>query len=344
MRALIGSVLLVACSLLAACGEDQTDTNAGDIITARSDDQFKDGQEATVTMPVGRLLIHAGKPVDSATADETRTRERVDAPAGAVLVPITWQYDTWQSDGLEGIFASTENPTVSLVSEGEQYRLPPPDQSSESGESFYVVVDGDGEERALEIEFDGVAQTVNMASGKTDKGDASALYDIEDDKLTKKPCDEEKWFDTDTVAAEFSCDLIGPVLTPYAAGEWAPEGRLWLALTLRTEMRVYGDTDLVGGIARYAATSVTVKPEIDGAAPTFELSADDDFDVCPLPATATCSWSRNLVFEVPADDPEQGPLDLKVGYRLILASAFGDYDPPKRLKIEAAEEFKLWDD
>lgn len=348
-RAVIGSIVLVSIvlvlsTLLAACGKEEDSSTAGDIIKARVDDQFEDGKEATVRIPTGRLLIHADKPVDSASGDDTRTRETVDAPAGAVLVPISWQYDPWDKGRLRGIVATTDNPIIDLVSDGEHYRLPPPELDDEGGESFYVVVDGDAEARSLEIAFDGVTQTVNLATGKTDEGEAAGLYDIEDDALAKKPCDDEKWFDSDLVVAEFSCDLFGAVLTPYAAGEWAPEGSLWLALTVQTDLRVYGETDGHGGGARYTATRVKVKPEIDGAAPTFASSTGDEFDTCPVPATANCGWSRNLVFEVPADDPEQGPLDLAVAYRLNLASTFGDFDPPNRIEIDAEEEVKLWDD
>jgi hypothetical protein len=134
------------------------------------------------------------------------------------------------------------------------------------------------------------------------------------------------------------------VLTPYAAGEWAPEGSLWLAVTVQTDLRVYGEADGIGGGARYTGTRVKVKPEIDGAVPTYELSTGSELDTCPVLATAACGWSRHLVFEVPADDPEQGPLDLAVGYRLTLASSFGGFNPPNRLDVAAEEELKIWED
>ena len=121
------------------------------MIKARVDNQFEDGKEAEVTMPTGRLLIHADKPVD--------------APAGAVLVPISWQYDPWDKGRLEGIVATTDTPIIDLASDDEHYRLPPPQLEEEGGESFYVVVDGDAKARSLEVAFDGVTQTVNLAPG-----------------------------------------------------------------------------------------------------------------------------------------------------------------------------------
>ncbi len=144
--------------------------------------------------------------------------------------------------------------------------------------------------------------------------------------------------------AEFGCDLIGPVLTPYAAGEWAPAGSLWLAVTVETELRSYGETNLVGGGARYIGTSVKVKPRIDGKKPKFELSTNSAADLCPVPVTFACGWSRTAIFEVPADDGEQGPLDLEVNYHLVRSVAFGNFDPPSRLKVEAEETFKIWED
>lgn len=343
-RAVPGLVLLVLSAGLAACGEEQDVTKAGDVIKARQDDQFRDGEEATVVLPTGRLLIHTADPVESAEADETRTRESVDAPAGAVLVPVSWQYDTWVSDRLDGIVAATSTPIVDLVTDGEHYRLPPPERENEAGESFYVVVDGDAEERSLEIDFEGVVQTVDLTTGSVRKGDAAALYDIDDTRLKRRSCDEDlPWFDSRTVGAEFECSLVGPVLTPYAAGRWAPDGSVWLTMTLATEMRVYGETNLFGSGARYIARSVDVKPRIDDERPVEVLSTDDDADVCPVLATATCGWSKHLVFEVPADDGEQGPLDLTVAYRLRIVNQWGNWDPPKKMKVEASESIKLWD-
>lgn len=343
-RAVIGSILLVLSSALAACSDESAATQTGDIINARLDDQFSDGQKAAVTIPTGRLLIHAEEPVDRAAADETRAREVVQAPAGTVLVPITWQYDPWASDRLDGIVATNQTPIVDLVTGGESYRLRPPRQESTGGESFYVVVDGDAADRMLEIEFDGVTQTVDLTKGSTDEGEASALYEIDDDALKKKTCDDKDWFDSPTVSAEFSCDYVGPVLTPYAAGEWAPEGSLWLALTLRTEMRIYAETDLVGGGVRYSAGSVKVTPEIDRQSTAFELPTNDEDDICPLVAQATCGWSRHLVFEVPADDGEQGPLRLEVAYKLAALNTWGNWDPPQRTTVKATEKLKIWED
>jgi hypothetical protein len=347
VRATVGLVLLLASGLLTACREDESSTKTGDLIQAQEDNQFRSGQEATVVLPTGRLLIHSAEPVDSANADETRGRETIDAPSGTVLVPISWQYDTWGSDRLVGIMAATETPTVDLITDGEDYRLPPPDRANRAGESFYVVVDGDAEERELRIEFDGVVQTVDLADGRTDKGDAAALYEIGDEKLKQKPCDDptdHPWFDSFTVAAEFSCALVGPVLTPYAAGRWAPDGSVWLALTVTTELRAYGETNRLGGGARYAARAVEVTPEIDGEPPARVVTTDSTEDVCPIGATATCGWSRHVVFEVPADDAEQGPLDLEVAYKLTRVVQWGGFDPPLHKKIKATETFKIWGD
>ena len=345
VRAVSGLTLLLLSPLLVACSEDKDSTEPGDVIRAREDDQFKDGKEVTVVLPTGRLLINSGAPVDSADSEETRAREDVDAPSGAVLVPITWQYDTWASDRLDGIFDTDVTPIVDLVSEGQDYRLPPPDTDAEAGESFYVVVDGDGEDRSLELDFEGVLQTVDLKTGALDKGDAQGLYDIEDTRLKTTSCDEAgKWFEKDTVSAEFSCDVIGPVLTPYADGKWAPAGDLYLVLTLSTELRVLTEIEDLTKAARYAATSVKVTTSIDGEKPTSSLPNEDGTNACPIPGAGVCGWSRHLIFAVPADDGEQGPLTAEVVYRLLLATSFGDWDPPTRQEVDAEEDIKLWDE
>jgi hypothetical protein len=341
-RAFTGLILVVLTSQLVACGQKHAELEAGDVVQARLDDQFDGGRSSTVTLPIGRLLIQADDPVDGATADETRTREVVAAPEGAVLLPISWQYDPWASDRLDGIVATNHTPEVDLVSEGERYRLPPPERDAERGESFYVVVDGDAEDTTLEIEFDGVTQSVDLSSGAVDKDRAAALDDIDDEHLRKKSCDDEAWFDDRTVNADFVCDLVGPVLTPYAAGKWAPEGTLWLALTLTTRLRLYGMTDLLGSGAQYVAKSVKVRTHIDDDAPVFELSSNDESDICPSSRVGGCGSSRHLVFEVPEDDPEQGPLDVGVSYRLTLINSWGSWTPEERLRVTDSIGLKLW--
>jgi hypothetical protein len=341
-RVVVGSVLLVLAPLLAACGGDDNPPKAGDIIQARLDDQFRKGREAEVALPTGRLLIHAGEPVKKASGDDTRTREEVAAPSGSVMVPITWQYDPWSSGKLDTIFDTDDTPVVDLVSGEEHYRLTPPRPETEGAESFYVVVAGDGSDRSLEISFDDVAQTVDLSDGSVDKGDAEGLYDITDDKLGKLPCDKAKWFNSDLVAAEFTCELHGPVLTPYASGKWAPEGMTWLAVTVTTTMRAYGETDGLGGGARYLAGAVRTKPTIDDAKPASVISTEEPDDQCPAVSRQICGWSKQLVFAVPADDPEQGPLDLDVTYKMVLATSWNGYEAPKRKQVEAAEKVKIW--
>ncbi|KAA1427551.1 hypothetical protein [Nocardioides antri] len=343
-RIALASILVVLTPSLAACGDEAAEIADGDVVRARADDQFTSGRRTTITLPIGQLLVRAPKPVDEAAADETRSREAVSAPSGSVLVPITWQWDTWGSDRLGGIVDTRDTPHVDLVTEDGRYRLPPPDQDAVGGESFYVVVAGKAEERSLEIDFDGETQTLDLVTGDREEGRAAALYDIDEERLRKKDCSKETWFESRTVSAEFSCALIGPVLTPYAAGEWAPDGSLWLAVTLSTEMRIYGETNLFGTGARYLATDVKVRPEIDGERPDLELSTEDDADVCPIRSKYTCGWSKHLLFEVPEDDPEQGPLDLEVTYRLVLNNSWGNWDPPRRQRASAEETLKIWMD
>lgn len=341
-RAVIGSILLVLMPLLAACGDEEDLPQAGDIIRARLDNQFRKARESSVTLPTGRLIIHSGQPVDRASAEETRTRQVVEAPSGTVLVPISWQYDPWRSDKLDSVFAAEDTPIVELIAGDGSYRLTPPQKESDGAESFYVVVAGDGAGRSLKISFDGVTQTVDLQTGSRDEGVAAGLYDIADEKLKKKACDHKPWFNGPTVVAEFECDFTGPVLTPYAAGRWAPVGKLWLVITVSTNMRIYGETNRLGGGARYVAGSVKVKPRIDRHKPARVLSTEDDTDICPIVSQSNCGWSKHLVFKVPNDDGQQGPLHLAISYRLNLATSWNGFSAENHKKVHAEEKFKIW--
>ncbi|WP_183092555.1 hypothetical protein [Nocardioides stalactiti] len=344
-RVVLGTALLVLLSSLTACSEEKAELSAGDIVRARQDDQFESGRRTTITMPVGRLLVWTEDPVESAGADETRTRQTVDAPAGAVLVPITWQYDPWASNRLDGIVDTSDTPRINLVTETESYRVPPPERDAEgNAESFYVVADGDAEERTLEIEFDGVTQTLDLASGERDEGIAAALYDIEDDQLKKTSCTDEKWFDPRYVSADFTCNTVGPVITPYAAGEWAPEGSVWLAVTLTTRMGVYAETDLLGSGARYFSRGVKVTAEIDREKADYTLVSQSDLNQCPVPGTNTCAESTTYVFEVPEEDPEQGPFVVELTYKQVEQVSYGQWDEPRKRKVVGKEKLYLWKD
>lgn len=340
-RTVAGALTLaLAAAVLAGCGEDEVDIAPGDLVSARYDDQFEDGRRASVTLPVGRLLVRAEEPVSRIAREDTRELTEVSAPSGMTFVPITWQYDAWASDAVQTYVDTVDSPTIDLVTGGATYPVRSPDRDGTDPESFYVLVEGDAEDRSLRVEFDGVTQTVDLVTGKRDAGRAAGLYDVDTEQLRTRSCsDEDEWFEGGA-DVEFQCRLRGPVVLPYAAGAWAEPGRQWLAVSLETSLSAFNLIEGPGLYAVYGATRLRVDVRLDGRKAARTIAPATETDICPNFDTATCDYGQHLVFEVPEDAP-LGDLTVTQTYRLKLADRVGDIRAPEKVTAVAAETIPL---
>ncbi|UMG91010.1 hypothetical protein [Nocardioides sp. TF02-7] len=289
-------------------------------------------------MPVGELVVHSGEPLDTAAAEDTRDLVELAAPEGATLVPITWQYDQLSKGRFDAYLGTGATPVVTLVTEGSEQRLPTPDQDADA-ESFYVVVDGDADERRLEVEFDGVTQTVDLRTGKRKVGAAAPLYDVPAGGLRHRSCDDDQVFGAG-VLAQFTCDVDGPALLPYAGGVWAPKGKSWLVVSVTTRLRGYSVATGPAGAANYVADSLKGSVWLDGRAPA-QVTGGGEADRCPGDV-GTCGFSKHLVFQVDDDDRRLGKLRIRQTYRLSLLGRWGaGEDPGDRITRTAEKELAL---
>ncbi len=335
--------LVLLAGLLGACGDDSPTVQAGDVIRARHDDQFEDGQKSVVAVPVGRLVIRSEEPVDSIAREDTRELDAIDAPAGMTFVPMTWQYNSEAFDDLAEYVETNADPVVDLVADGQSYRLPSPDDQREDGESFYVLVDGSGDDLTLRVEFDGVGQEVDLVTGERERDQATGLYRIDDSRLRSRSCDSNKWFDTEGFA-EFTCDIKGPVVLPYAAGRWAEPGHAMVALTITTSLRRYTVQDSPGVGAQYGGVNVAATLRLDGEKPVDKILTRDS--ECPSPETFACVYSAHVIFEVQMDDDEvpADRLEVKDKFKLKVGPRWGGYDAPSQTKIVAEHTIRLDED
>ncbi|NHA01475.1 hypothetical protein G5V59_21215 [Nocardioides sp. W3-2-3] len=83
---------------------------------------------------------------------------------------------------------------IDLVADKASYRLPAPEATGEGAESFYTLVSGDGEDAALSVDFDGVKQTVVLATGKRTEGKAAPLYRLKPRKDRTASCTTDSKF------------------------------------------------------------------------------------------------------------------------------------------------------
>lgn len=341
LRSRVVGACVVACllPLLAACGDDDTsgDLSVGDVVPARIGDQFEGGRHATIAVPTGRLEIWADKATDTADREDTRQLQPLDAPDGATLVPVTWKFlDDFPA--AQPFVHSNAHPVVDLVTEDQSYRMPTPNERQPEGESFYVVVDGDGSDVSMKVSFDGVAQTVDLRTGKRDDaGRAAPLYHLHAEKQRPQDCGSSDWDRPELTLPDYNCDVTTRLLLPYAAGRWAPEGKRYLAVAVRTELRSWSVIDGTGGGAFYVGSASRLTAELDGEPANATL---EDVNVeCPVPASRECDGARLFVFEVGDKVPTR--LEIDQSFRLTLSSRFGGFRPADRIRAELKGPVRL---
>lgn len=314
--------LLALAPALVACGGD-TGVQAGDVVPARDDAQFAGtGNESVLALPIGRLEITLGEPTTKLSADDTRQIEALDAPDGGTFIPLTWQYDA-SSFGRYAAFIDTQaSPVVDLVADGARYRIPPPDDSGKGSTSFYVVVAGPGKEPRLDVDFDGVTQSVDLTTGDRDAGAAEALYDLPSPKTKRTDCTGTIEYGRKLVgASSFTCAVTRPVRLPYAGDAWAEDGQSWLAVTVRTTLGRWNEVakDLKSG-GVYYATGVAGSFRL-GDIEATQAYQDNEQTTCPSTTSGSCTTEFHVIFAVGEKAPKK--LTVEQDYTLLLTSAWG---------------------
>lgn len=337
------SGLLLLLPALAACGDDEAGIAVGDLVDARQDDQFVEGGTAsTVALPIGRLEISAGKPTTTLTAEDTRQLEAVDAPAGSTFVPITWQYDAGTFGDYTDYLDTDAKPVIDLVADKATYRLPAPKATGEGAESFYALVAGDAEDASLSVDFDGVTQTVDLATGDRVEGAATPLYKLKPRKDRTASCTTDSKFKLSIARSrlpDYACNVTRAARIPYAGGAWAEKGKTWLVVTLSTTLRRYDllSEDLRSG-AIYVATSAETSFRLGKVKPTKVLE-DKELTACPDEEQGGCTKVFHLVFAV--DGGSSSTLRMDQTYDLALSSVWGGGEGRDSLELTNKATIKL---
>ncbi|MFD0807118.1 hypothetical protein ACFQ0K_13565 [Nocardioides caeni] len=327
----VALVLLALSPALAACGGEE-EASVGDVISARKDDQFAEGRTGRLTLPTGRLEVTVGEPATSLAANDTRELEPIEAPDGASFVPITWQYDAGTFGDYADYTENDEEPVFDLVADGANYRLPPPNPTGVGSESFYVVVNGAGESPSLNVDFDGVTQTLDLTTGQRDPGLAKPLYKLKSRNDRTQSCASDVTFGKDPVGApSFACTTTRTARIPYAGGAWAEDGHSWLVVSVTTAFRrwdVFAKDGKSGAI--YAATGVESTFRLGDIKPT-QVIEDRLGSSCP-DATRGCLMTYHLIFDV---EGSKVPKRLKVDqdYEFTLLQVWGGGDGKQTITV-----------
>lgn len=334
--------LLAVLPTFAACGGDSGDVKVGDIVDARQDDQFvSDGKASSIALPIGRLEISAGRPTTKLAANDTAQLEEVTAPKGSTFVPITWQYDAGTFGDYDDYLESDATPVIDLVADKATYRIPAPEPSGEGADSFYVLVEGDGADASLKVDFDGVSQSVDLASGDRDEGAAAGLYDLKPRRERTASCTADSEFDLKVPSrlSDYACSVTRTARLPYAGGQWAEDGETWLAVTVRTTLRRYDqiNTDRRSG-AVYLATTVDTDFRIGKTKPT-EVIEDRALTTCPDDVRGGCVVVYHLIFEAGEKTPSRLRMDQT--YEFALSGVWGGAEGKDNVELTNEASIKL---
>lgn len=313
--ALLAALLL---SLTACGGDDGTPlrVEAGDIVTARNATDLVGGTRAKVVVPSGVFSVQVGDPRPDVSAGQTAERIAQRAPQDGVLLPIGWSFDTSSMEDYERVFGRAGAPSLELVANGTDVRLPSPYLDADRRDVMYVGVPGDGRDLQMRVGYDGVTQVVDLTTGKVTKGQAKTLYALGKVSTELTVCPSRNWVDEPGVVVKYSCAIGEPVVSPYAHGEWAEPGHSWVALHVTTNLSRYVQVENTGPYAVYAVDSSKDETTLADSRPTQILASNK----------TAGSWDTVLLFDVSGKVPDH--VEVRRSYELSLDTSAGGIDAP----------------
>lgn len=270
---------LTGCSVLGVADEEPASVRIGDIFDG-SLKLTRQVDESKLLIPTGEVTFGVTEPLDRVGWDEwigTEVRVPVD---GAEIIAVTWKrkrvFTADVADAMTADGPPKDPIRLWVVADGGRYEVEDVGTLGGSGERnfVYVGVPVDAE-LALEVEYDGVRQSVDPRTGKVASGQAVGLYDDSlragDEAAGGTTCGEQKtrsgrWETT------FSCSVESIRSLPYAASRgWAAKGESWLIVTARTELVRAQWTAGPRRYATYTARPTRWQVALDGAGPIATL-------------------------------------------------------------------------
>lgn len=301
-----GSLLGALVLLLAACTDgapedDLPRASAGDVLEAEFGFTIE-GRPSYVVLPGVRYDFVVSSPaetLDYTDAQKAEVSQR--APDGARFVAVGWSLT---GAGGEGLVLQNRkedtSPELTLVADGTDYDLGPLDGAADGAhDGAYAVVPERVDKISLEIEYDGLTQTIDdVYDPITNRADGPDLLYGDDPDLDVLECPSAVLDDSAQPAAYFTevhcyARSAGPL--PYFAElGWARPGRAWLV----ADIVVSSVAASFDGAGSYDVAAGPVVLDLEGDRqpelfPVFENErpgAQDD-DV----------WQARAVFDVAED-------------------------------------------
>ncbi|MEJ7833497.1 MAG: hypothetical protein WKF79_11315 [Nocardioides sp.] len=338
----LAALALAGAGTLVSCGQPSSPAGtAGDLTAVR---EPVTGAESSILLPTGRIDLTVGDPVASVPADQTQKLTAIEAPDGGSLVPVGWSYDRSAAPWGQDLAAPSLEPEVSLRIDSRSYALGSPYTVTADGavatspdDGYFVAVEGSPspDEITLEVEYDGVAQVVDAASGERDPGLAADLYDLPLQRPGGVRCPNSGWQEkSPALDVRLDCTISSVGRSPYypEAG-WAPEGREWVVVEVPEVRLLRAVATDPSGSTSYRVLSITDVTTLGPARPVSPLVQQ------PQPREYVVGGT--LVFAVARDATDRLRLSLDV--ELEAADVSGASSAPDSVRLSVSHPVDLPD-
>lgn len=230
-----------------------------------------------VGLPSGVLTLGLAPRVASVS---TESGELTPGP-DTTMVGVTWSFTAHSSSVARALLLgdlqpeSLPQPTVSLTDGSRALPLPVVAQAGQGG----AVVAGTEASASVEVTFDGLTQTVDLATGAVGPGQADSLIDLDEATTSRPRLCEARDFPVPEVL-DNSCSVDAVHRLPYISGlGWAPDAGTWLVVDTSVEGRatVLFDDDPGTVLARASQDQLRLAFAVAAGAPDGSI----DFDFGP---------------------------------------------------------------
>lgn len=260
------------------------------------------GAKSEVMLPSGKVTFSVTDPVRRLDISDTRLTEKVEPERGVDLVGVSWDRErfVYVRDAGEamagGVQADkSEQVELTLVADDKSYDFP--DVGTMDGldgaNFFYIGIPRAASKLAIEVEYDGLVQAIDLRKGAVDEAAAAPLYEQElaagaepdEAEMACSGADRDRgrlrWY--------LFCDVARAVAVPYVPGRgWAGEGRTFVVAWTHASV---GGVDWIIDSNHYASYDAKVRQlrtTLDGTASVASIDAKQ--------MTSSEDW---LVFDVP---------------------------------------------
>lgn len=250
---LLAAALTLGAAATACSGEDDDSVEPGEVVRAGSPAAVPAGLKTGVRVPGGQLSIKVGNPVSEVDPMHIAGDGPHSASGDNSLVGVMLEWNDekrapdWQAPLLP---PGTIDTVVTVVAGDHRIELEPPNPLEVA--AYFVGVEGETEP-TIEVEYDGVTQTVDP-SGTLDAAGAAGLYDKATEATpVESRCDTERL--EPSVTVDMTCVQSNGAMAYVVDAGWAPKAGTWTVVSLRTS---YDDLKLTadGGATSYTVESV----------------------------------------------------------------------------------------